>query len=112
MSYKRMTRKSTWKHRDYHKYMQLIQEKVKESKLVPGEALCLTFRIPMPKSWSKKKRVEHKYNPHKQRPDIDNLVKAVLDALFYKKKGGDSRVWEIVAMKVWAEEGEIIIENI
>ena len=37
--------------------------------------------FPMPASWSKKKRREHEGRWHTQKPDADNIAKAVLDAL-------------------------------
>ncbi|MGV2337649.1 MAG UNVERIFIED_CONTAM: RusA family crossover junction endodeoxyribonuclease [Planctomycetaceae bacterium] len=37
--------------------------------------------FPMPTSWSKKKRREHDFRWHTQKPDADNVGKAVLDAL-------------------------------
>ena len=37
--------------------------------------------FPMPTSWSKKKRREHDLRWHAQKPDADNVGKAVLDAL-------------------------------
>jgi Holliday junction resolvase RusA-like endonuclease len=54
------------------------------------------FGIPMPKSWSKKKRAQMDGKPHQQKPDIDNLLKAFMDPL-----GGDEHVWRIQAEKVW-----------
>lgn len=38
-----------------------------------------TFAIP--KRWSKKKAAAHVFRPHVQKPDCDNLGKAVLDGL-------------------------------
>jgi Holliday junction resolvase RusA-like endonuclease len=37
--------------------------------------------FPMPASWSKKKQRQHALRWHTQKPDGDNLAKAVLDAL-------------------------------
>ena len=42
---------------------------------------------------------------HNQKPDIDNLIKAVLDALMAE----DCRVHTVFARKFWAEEGGIVI---
>lgn len=61
------------------------------------------FSIPMPKSWSKTKKMMHYGTPHMQTPDTDNLVKALLDAVF----DDDSKVWDFRATKLWAYEGEI-----
>lgn len=46
-----------------------------------------TAYFQMPKSWSKMKRAEMKGTPHRQKPDRDNVDKAVLDALFKQDCG-------------------------
>ena len=65
--------------------------------------LDITFLIPMPKSWSKKKRAAYAGSPHDQKPDIDNLAKAFLDA-FHSE---DKHVYSLTAEKYWAETGSI-----
>jgi Holliday junction resolvase RusA-like endonuclease len=67
----------------------------------------LTFHMPMPKSWSKRKRAEMVGKPHQQKPDLDNLQKAVWDALLEE----DSIVWRCVAEKYWGVEGSIEIKG-
>jgi len=39
------------------------------------------FCMPMLRSWSQKKRGKHLDKPHTKKPDIDNLVKALFDAM-------------------------------
>lgn len=68
----------------------------------------ITFYLPMPKSWSKKKKDEHFGQPHLQKPDKDNLEKALLDGLLDE----DSHVWSGWAEKRWAFAGSIEIEPI
>lgn len=46
--------------------------------------------------------------PHEQKPDIDNLVKGLLDALLKEDKG----VHTIIASKSWAEHGSITVLNL
>ncbi|MBG3071635.1 RusA family crossover junction endodeoxyribonuclease, partial [Proteus mirabilis] len=46
--------------------------------------------------------------PHQQKPDKDNLEKALLDAIF----DDDSRVWDGRVTKVWGERGQIIIQEV
>jgi Holliday junction resolvase RusA-like endonuclease len=67
------------------------------------EQLGIRFHMPMPPSWSKKKRAAHMDQPHQSRPDIDNLVKSVLDALCEE----DSYVHTIHAEKRWSDTGMI-----
>ena len=57
------------------------------------------FDIPMPQSWSRKKREEHRGMPHLQKPDLDNLQKALFDSLMKE----DSGIWHIRTKKVWTD---------
>jgi Holliday junction resolvase RusA-like endonuclease len=61
----------------------------------------------MPQSWSKKKRVAMDGQPHQQKPDLDNLTKSLLDALFED----DSHLGHWTS-KLWGETGMIVIEHI
>ena len=47
----------------------------------PPVEVSIVAWLPMPKSWSKKKQREHALRLHTQKPDVDNVGKAVLDAL-------------------------------
>jgi Holliday junction resolvase RusA-like endonuclease len=66
----------------------------------------VTFCMPMPQSWSKKKKAEHLGKPHTSRPDLDNLFKALADALHIE----DSHIHTIRASKVWAMNEGIVID--
>ena len=71
----------------------------------PEDGSSIVFRIPMPRSWSKKKRAEMDGKPHKQTPDLSNLLKAFEDCW-----PNDERISSYGALsKVWAERGEIEI---
>ena len=67
--------------------------------------LDVIFCMPMPKSWSEKKRAKMNRKPCNSRPDIDNLVKALMDAI----KMEDADVWKITAEKRYSYKGSIII---
>ena len=61
----------------------------------------------MPKSWSKKKKLEMDGQPHTQVPDLDNLLKAIGDALYQD----DSCIHTLGSLKkVWATNGFILFE--
>lgn len=47
--------------------------------------------------------------PHYSKPDADNLLKGLIDAVYYKRKGGDSHVHSFVVTKRWSLEGHFII---
>lgn len=59
----------------------------------------------MPKSWSKKKKQEMDLQHHIQKPDIDNLCKAFLDANY----SDDSHIHTIALVKRWAYQGMITV---
>ncbi|MGX5913932.1 RusA family crossover junction endodeoxyribonuclease [Aliidiomarina sp. Khilg15.8] len=75
---------------------------------VPAAGAHILFVLPMPKSWSKLKRQQQLAQPHLQKPDTDNLVKAVLDAVHNEDQG----IWDIRGTKVWGHEGQIIIREL
>lgn len=72
---------------------------------VPESGVHVIFRIRMPKSWSKKKKLSMDKQPHQQTPDVDNLLKALLDAVY----GEDCVVWDIRGTKYWADKGSITV---
>ena len=63
----------------------------------------------MPKSWSKKKKIEFNGKPHQQRPDLDNYLKAWKDSVYEE----DAVVWRVKASKLWTDElGHILINHL
>ncbi len=73
---------------------------------IPEAGAHIIFRIPMPKSWSNKKKVAMNCEPHRQTPDLDNLEKAIFDAVLKQ----DCGVWDCHATKLWAYAGSIEIK--
>lgn len=60
--------------------------------------------IPMPESWSKRKKASMDGQPHKQRPDLDNAAKCLMDTLF---EGNDSGVFGTEGQfKFWCRQGK------
>lgn len=107
----RQTRADAWKKRPvvvrYWQYKAELRRLLPEY-TIPACGLSLQFHLKMPDSWSKKKRGEMNGKPHQQKPDIDNLVKGVLDALCED----DEYIWHLGSMaKFWAEEGKIIFKE-
>ena len=108
MAKPRMTRADKWKQRDcVLRYRAYKDELRLRNVQVPEGGVRITFTIPMPASWSKKKRAEMTGRAHQQRPDIDNLHKGLLDAVLKE----DCRVWCHWIRKVWGESGGITIES-
>lgn len=104
----RMTQRDRWKKRNcvlkYHAFKDELRLKLRGFDL-PAYGYHLLFVIPMPKSWSQKKRRENNLQPHMPRPDRDNLEKAFLDAILEE----DSGIWDGRITKVWGERGLIVI---
>lgn len=96
----RMTQRDRWAQRPavvrYRAFCDELREQWGD-KPVP-EALSLIFYMPMPSSWSAKKKASMAGVPHQQRPDIDNLIKSFLDALCED----DSYVYRVEAYKFWS----------
>ena len=117
----RMTQRDRWAKRqvvkDYFAFRDTVKQEIKRllasqnneirrGKEKTWEELDIGFFIPMPKCWSKKKRSEMAGTPHKQRPDLDNYIKGLLDALLEE----DCKVWRVSARKIWVDtEGCITI---
>lgn len=96
----RMTQRDRWAKRPavvrYHQFCDELRGLVNANDVpIPYR---VTFYLPIPKSWSKKRKAEAEGEPHTQRPDKDNLEKAFLDALF----PDDSHVWSGWAEKRWS----------
>jgi len=67
----------------------------------------IEFHVPMPKSWSQKKKNLFNCTCHNQRPDLDNYLKAWKDSVFEE----DSVVWRVHASKLWTSgPGHIIVK--
>ena len=102
----RQTRADKWKQRPcVMRYRSFADEvRLHGIKLSPYGA-SVVFYIPMPKSWSKAKKLKMDGTGHQQRPDVDNLCKSLLDAIF----ADDSHIWNITISKKWSEVGGIEI---
>lgn len=105
----RMTRSDKWNKREcVTKYFAFRDEFIfacNKNGFVLSEKLKVVFILPMPDSWSKKKKNEMEFKPHKSKPDIDNMTKSILDA-FGKD---DGYVYDIHAAKYWGPSGKILI---
>lgn len=70
------------------------------------ERFEITFVMPFPISYTQKQRKELEGQPHRYKPDLDNLVKGFMDC-FGKD---DSGVHEFYARKIWGKDGKIILK--
>jgi len=74
--------------------------------VLPESGATIIFYLPMPKSWSKKKKAKMLGTPHQSRPDISNLLKALEDCIYTD----DSVIWNYRGLtKLWGNIGCISI---
>ena len=64
-------------------------------------AVTISVWYDMPMSWPKYKKTQQKGLPHTQKPDIDNLIKAILDGLNGAAWEDDAQVCKVTASKRW-----------
>jgi len=85
----RMTQRDVWKKRPCVMRYRAFCDDLRARVVVPDDVAQLSWiaYLPMPKSWSKKKTDVMRGQPHRQRPDRDNIDKAILDALFKDDSG-------------------------
>lgn len=104
----RMTQRDRWKLRPcvlkYHQYCDRLR--TFDISRIDWESLDVGFTIPMPQSWSEKKRARMMGTAHRQRPDLDNLLKAFMDACLPE----DCKIWNIKTRKIWGIKGEIFVK--
>lgn len=96
-------------------YKAIIRSQCKEKKEGPVALDCIFF-VPIPKSFSKKKKEEALSGVLKptKKPDVDNYIKFILDCMNGICWHDDAQVVEIKARKVYSEEPrtEITVKNV
>lgn len=106
----RMTQRDRWKKRPvveaYWDYKnKLIAYREENGAILSEAGDHIVFLLPMPKSWSKKRKLESPGRPHQQRPDLDNLLKGIWDGLLEE----DSMQYDVHATKIWSPVPAIIV---
>ena len=110
----RMTQSDKWKIRPatskYWAFKDLLTLQAKKQHFELGNRISVQVYIPMPKSWSQKKRIMTVTQPHRQKPDIDNILKSIQDILLKD----DSCIREVHITKRWITSvtGRIEIINL
>jgi len=107
----RVTQNGTYNDSDYTKWKNGLKllAKSKIKKQIEGEVyLQIEFFYEIPKSWTKKKKENAKW--HTSKPDIDNLIKSVMDSLNGIAFKDDSQVVMIQARKQYATINGVKIE--
>lgn len=97
--------KTDWFNIVYNQTLQQKETILKGQQLTGALRIELFFCMPIPKSVSQKKRYEMYSKYMAKKPDIDNLIKAVLDAINYTNLWeDDSHIAHIEAKKVYVTE--------
>lgn len=102
----RMTRSDAWRKRPCVLRYFAFRDEVKLNKVWIEDGAKITFFLPMPSSWSEKKKELFDGQPHRQKPDIDNILKSLLDSVFES----DSHISRLSIEKKWSYVGKIEVE--
>jgi hypothetical protein len=101
----RMTRADKWKKRPAVVKYWAFKDLCNYAGIKFNNGDGVIFRVEMPKSWSAATKEVMSGEPHMQRPDSDNFLKGLMDAVCPE----DSHLWCPIAVKVWAYESSIEI---
>jgi len=100
----RMTQRDKWAKRpcvvNFFTWKDTVKRHTKNT-LEHANSLNMVFYLPFPKSYRPSRRAMLKGRPHQQKPDLDNLVKSLMDSLFDE----DCKIFSLSAMKLW-DDGE------
>jgi Holliday junction resolvase RusA-like endonuclease len=97
----------------YLSYKQQIAWLIKQHIHRPSDNPILvdvTFYMPIPSSWSGKKKERYNGQIHKSKPDIDNLIKGLFDSLNKIAWKDDNLVYEVHSKKVYSFNPGIAFE--
>ena len=84
----------------YNNYkINLLAEAKSKNFTIPAAGLCITFYMPMPRTWSKKKKKACHGLLMQSRPDLDNLIKAFCDSMTAE----DKFIAHLTASKRWVD---------
>ena len=93
-----------------------MQYKLANGKKLTGPvAVSVAVWYEIPQSWTKKRKAEELLKPHTQKPDLDNVVKSVLDGLTGVAWEDDAQVSRISASKYWYDKPTkttVVIEEV
>lgn len=85
-------------------YFEVLQQlKHKYNPIDAAIGVNIVFKMPIPSSWSEKKKQEHMDKLHTKKPDIDNLVKGLFDAVNGLLWVDDNRVANMMVSKVYSD---------
>lgn len=93
----------------YTKHKVYIQEQMPKLLTDKNLKVSLYFYFEPPKSWSKKRKLIAIGTYKRTKPDVDNLIKTVLDAANNHVWQDDNQVVHIDSYKMYSEESKIVM---
>lgn len=103
----RMTQSDKWKKRPCVVRYRMYADRLRELGCTLENGDAVFFYIPMPVSWPAKKRALRDGTRCESKPDLDNLLGALMDAVH---PDGDSHLSEFAHVgKVWADTGKVVV---
>lgn len=85
----------------YNEYKISLLALAKAQRFTPSEqGHHITFYIPVPKTWTKQKKIRYHLQLHQSQPDIDNLTKSFFDSLLPE----DKHIADIRVTKRWVND--------
>ena len=99
------------KTRAYEQKVKLCWKQQSGERFPPGAGICveITAYMPIPSSLSMRKQEALLGKEHLKKPDLDNIIKAILDALNGCAYGDDSVIWMITASKYYGRVPQVRI---
>lgn len=103
----RAKRSDTWKKPPAAEKWKAFKDETRRLGITLEEGDEVIFVVAMPDSWSTKKRAAHADQPHRAKPDLDNLLGGLMDAVL---PGGDAHISRMGAIqKIWGWRASIDI---
>ena len=96
----RMTRRDKWAKRPCVLRYNAFKDKCRWQRVKVPASCRVIFHMPMPAGWSRDARAAYEGQPHQQKPDLDNLLKGLMDAVLKE----DSHVFDVRAEKRWSSK--------
>jgi Holliday junction resolvase RusA-like endonuclease len=109
----RVTRYGTFYSKNYEAFRKVVGEWLDKQipvKLIGAIKANFIFIMPLPKSFSKKKKDSLLGKPCLTKKDCDNMIKAIQDILQGRYFDDDSQIYLVTASKYWGEKGIIQAE--
>ena len=106
----RVTRWSTFFPKKYSQFKKDMETALGDVQMIPTKELIscnIVFYVQIPKSWSKKKKLNAENSYCGNNSDIDNYIKATLDSLNGVFFEDDKQVVRITAAKLYSSQPRI-----